>query len=132
MSNHRFANSGRVVGAAAIAVMAVAVVFVVYGGDPWNMSQASSPGKFTQLLILISPAILCAIVAHLVVRRWFLASLVSALVFTVLVQIFGFVSLGYLEPFFVVAIFTGAITGFAVAAVVGLPFLVFRSAQTPK
>jgi hypothetical protein len=132
MSNDHPRIPSRIAPAIVTAVIAVGVVYVVFGGDPLDMSRATSPRAIARLLLILAAACVCAICAHLAIQRWFVASVVSGLAFTILAQILSFTSLGYLDPFFIITLVVGALLGFAVANVVAIPFLLVRRHRTPQ
>lgn len=71
-------------------------------------------------------ALAVSIVTHAFIRRFLLACLVSTLVATLLFQVFAYWQLGYLDPFFIIALVTTGICSLVISAVVGLPFALYR------
>jgi len=76
---------------------------------------------------MLAGAVLCAVLAHALLRRWFFACLASGAVFSLTVQTIARLSTGYLGPFAPIALVVGCLLGFAVAAPVGLVFHLVRS-----
>lgn len=130
MSKELHSKFPRITFAVVTAMIALATVYIIYGGNPLDISKATTTGDITILIVILVAAIICAVVAHFTIRRWFLASVASGLAFTILIQIGNYAFLGYLDPFFIIAIVIGALVGFAVATVIGIPFLILRSRQT--
>ena len=55
------------------------------------------------------------------------AAVVSAVIFNVL----AYIQLGYLDPFFLIALFVSGAIAFGIALVVGIPFLFHRRRRVP-
>lgn len=96
------------------------------------MRQVGGPGAGGHPGLVLGLAVVCAIVAHFVTRRWLLASLGAGLAFTVLIQVLSFASLGYLDPFAIVALPVGALAGFAIAVLAALPFVFLQRRRREK
>ena len=71
------------------------------------------------ILILLGISGLVATVTHCFYRRFLPASLLSAFVATLMFQVTAFFRLGYLDPFFPIAVAVGGCISFVVALVVG-------------
>ena len=102
------------------------LVMIVYGG---NLAELF--GRTTKeqgwFLIKLGGALVCAVLAHALVRRWFWACLLAGGSFSLIVQTISFLSTGHLDAFFLIALVVGSLLGFAVAAPVGLVFHLIRS-----
>jgi hypothetical protein len=84
-------------------------------------------------LVLLSLSVLAALIFHWRIRDYTRASCGAALVTTIAFQVVGFVYLGRLDAFFLVALVTGGVLGLTVALIVGLPFLITRrKAKNPR
>ena len=65
-------------------------------------------------------ALVVSVVAHLTVRRFVFAVLLSALVSAALFQVIVRIQLGYLDPFFVIAFVTTSAAAVVISSVTGL------------
>jgi len=84
-------------------------------------------------LVLLSLSVLAALIFHWRISDYMRASCGAALVTTIAFQVIGFVYLGRLDAFFLVALVTGGVLGLTVALIVGLPFLITRrKAKNPR
>jgi len=71
-------------------------------------------------------SIVSALGFHTKIKKYLLASVLSAIVSAVIFQIIGYFVLGYLDPFVIIALITGAMVSFVIALLTGLPFLNLR------
>lgn len=78
------------------------------------------------IVALLSISIVISCVVHFFIKSYLIASIISAIIATVTFQIVNRLYVGYLDPFFVIALFTGGLVAFGVSAVVGIPFMKFR------
>lgn len=78
------------------------------------------------ILLLFVFWILVAAGFHMIVKRYFLASFLSACVMVVGMQIASYIELGYFDPFWQVSSVTGFFMASIVALIVGLPFMIKR------
>ena len=76
--------------------------------------------------MLCVTAVVVSAISHAIVRRYALASLVAAVVSSVLFQCFAYIQGGYLDPFFLIGLVVGGAYAFGIALIVGIPFLVRR------
>ena len=84
-------------------------------------------------LVLLTLCVLAAMIFHWRIRNYMRASWGAALVATIAFQVVGFIHLGRLDAFFLVALVTGGVLGLAVAFIVGVPFLITRrKAENPR
>lgn len=132
MNEPLFPRLVRIALAVTVAALACGAVYVIQGGDPLKMSRpaVSSRAAGGQALFLLL-ALVLSVVAHQFIRYWLLASAAAAAVFTTVVQIIGYLSLGYLHKFFPIALITGGFFGFAVASVTAVPFVIFCQDRKP-
>ena len=79
------------------------------------------------ILLLIVFWVLVAAGCHLFIKRYFLASFLSACVMVVGMQFANYIELGYLDPFWKISSVTGFFMACIIALIVGLPFRVIRS-----
>jgi len=84
-------------------------------------------------LVLLTLCVLAAMIFHWRIRNYMRASCGAALVATIAFQVVGFIHLGRLDAFFLVALVTGGVLGLTVAFIVGVPFLITRrKAENPR
>ena len=67
-------------------------------------------------------SIITALGFHAKIKKYLFASVLSAIVSSIIFQIIGYFVLGYLDPFFIIALITGAAVAFIIALLTGLPF----------
>jgi hypothetical protein len=80
----------------------------------------------TAILIFVSLSVVCAVISHAFVRRYWRAAVIAALVTSLLLQIVNTIHLGHLDPFAPIAFIFGVIYAFVIGMLVGLPFQHFR------
>ena len=73
-------------------------------------------------LVLLTLCILAAMIFHWRIINYMRALWGAALVATIAFQVVGFIHLGRLDAFFLVALVTGGVLGLTVAFIVGVPF----------
>ena len=83
------------------------------------------------VLILVACATATALVMHRRETRYFRACVWAALAADVLFQIVAYLYVGYLDPFFLVALIFGFFAAFLVAVAVGIPFHIARKRVEP-
>lgn len=88
-------------------------------------------GSIIAILILLIIAITVSAFCHSIIRSFFGASIASALVSTILFQFAAYIELGYLDPFFLIAIVTGAFYALLISLPVGIVTRAIRSRRTP-
>ena len=86
-----------------------------------KMSEAS-----VGIILLVSISIIVSCVAHYFIKKYLVALIISAIIATIVFQIAVYIQLGYLDPFFIIALFTGGLIAFGISAIIGIPFLVVR------
>ena len=79
-------------------------------------------------VVLVSIAVASAAIWHWVVKRYFLASIGAAFSASIVFQIAAYLHIGYLDPFYLIALVTGAGVAFVVALLVG-PLVNFLKVQ---
>lgn len=80
--------------------------------------------KGSLLLLMIS--VFCALLFHWRIKHYLFAVFGAASMASVLFQIAAYFQLGYLDPFFAVALLTGGLFAMVVAFIAGVPFYVAR------
>ena len=80
----------------------------------------------TGLLVLVTVSILSAAILHWSIKRYLLASFISAVSSSVIFQIIGFIMIGHYDPLILIAFVTGACAALGIAAIVGIPFFITR------
>ena len=78
------------------------------------------------ILIFGVISIISATIWHTFLIRFSIAILGAAITAAFAFQFFSYIKFGYLDPFFVISIFTTTIAAFVIAIFVGLPFRVWR------
>ena len=74
------------------------------------------------LIVLVAISVTAAIIWHAFAKRYFTASIASALMAAVAFQVAAYVHLGHLDPFFPIAVVASLVAAFVIALLVGLPF----------
>jgi len=74
------------------------------------------------LLVLGGTSLGTSVLFHYLDRSYIRACVLSAVVSSVLFQIFAYFHAGYLDPFFIIALIVGAAAAFVISLIVGLPF----------
>ena len=82
------------------------------------------------ITILITISVTVAVIAHMLIRNYFVAVPVAAVAASGIFQVVVFIELGYLDPFFLIAFVVGAAYAVLVAAGVGVPFVLVRRRAT--
>ncbi len=63
---------------------------------------------------------------HKKVKKYIFACLFAAIISSLIYQLIGFLVLGYLDPFFLIAFIGGAAIAFVIAMLTGIPFVCKR------
>ena len=71
-------------------------------------------------LVLLSIAVVSAIAWHILLRSFLLATLLATTTSVVLFQIAAYLHVGYLDPFFLIAVATSSVICLFVAVAVGM------------
>ena len=90
------------------------------------MSAMTMPDAVIILLLLVF-WVLVAAGCHMFIKRYFLASFLSACAMVAGMQFASYIELGYLDPFWQISSVTGFFMASIVALIVGLPFRIKRS-----
>ena len=86
----------------------------------------------TGIVVLSVTSIVMAILCHLAIRRFLIASATAAVIATILFHYFAYLHEGYRpDPFFLIAIVVCVALSFAIALVVGVPFWLRRRPTRP-
>ena len=81
-------------------------------------------------LVLVTLAM--AVICHRQSRRLLLVSFVVASVATVVHQVIGFLALGYLDPFWFIALPLGGMVAFSIALLVGVVVRMLKRHETKR
>jgi len=79
------------------------------------------------LLMFCILSICFAAGAHAKIKKYLIASILSAVASSIAFQIIGYFVLGYLDPFFLIALVTAALVSFVIALLTGIPFCMIRN-----
>jgi len=79
------------------------------------------------LLVFGMIAIVSSVAWHAILRDYWLAVVVATATAVVVFQVVAYVEVGYLDPFFLIAMATSGAIAAAVAVVTGLPFRCWRT-----
>jgi hypothetical protein len=82
------------------------------------------------ILILIIVAIITSVLIHIVLRKCVYAIAVSGIMSSIIFQILNYFHIGYIDPFFIIALFVGAFFSCIISAFIGLPFFLNRKQKT--
>jgi len=129
MDNRTWQGPSTISAAALMATGAVALVFVIYGGDPLDFSTADTPEARALVIRDLLIALVFALISHAFISKWLLACLAAAVLFAVTLQIYAFATTGYVDGWIIIALPVSALIGFAIAASIGVPFLAIRKWQ---
>jgi len=83
----------------------------------------SQPGA---ILSIIGLCAVTAVICHWLIRGYVVASLWAAVIGDILLQIASYIEIGYLNPFFPIALITGGCIALGITLLVGVPFAVVR------
>ncbi|MDO6568165.1 hypothetical protein Q4561_13920 [Alteromonas sp. 1_MG-2023] len=78
------------------------------------------------ITVLATIATICAIVSHLLIKKFVIAVLVSGLLGALFFQFAAYFHLGHLDPFYLFAAFVSFLISCAVSSIIGL-FLIKRA-----
>ena len=73
----------------------------------------------TGIVALVSISVVCAVLAHLLIRRMIVAAFVASLIASFLFQIAATIHLGHMDKFVLIAFVVGAFWAFLIGLVVG-------------
>ena len=80
----------------------------------------------TGILILIGISLITALLCHWLIRNYFIAALCALVIADTAFQFAAYLHDGHLDPFFIIALVTGGGIAFAIAVMVGVPFIWIR------
>ena len=84
------------------------------------------------IIVLALTAVAVSVLMHTFIRRFLVACLASTVIATFLFQVFAYWKLGYLDPFFLVALITSGIFSLVISAIVGSAFALYRRAKSTR
>ncbi len=82
--------------------------------------------KLLQALALVGVPIVTGCLGHICVKRYFLASILSAVVCVILFPVFSYIEMGYFDPLLVFGLIPIFLICFPISLVIGLPFWAVR------
>lgn len=88
--------------------------------------------KYISLIIFVVLSLAVSYVVHKKVKNFLLACILIAVSSAIVYQVIGFFVLGYLDPFFYIALAGSAVIAFGIAVVAGLPFAYLRFKQNRR
>lgn len=80
------------------------------------------------LIVLCAVSIMTSSGFHYRIRNILFASLLAAISASILFHLIGYFVLGYLDPFFLISLFTGAAIAFVISILIGIPLAYKRGA----
>ena len=78
------------------------------------------------MMVLCGVSVMSALIFHIKLKRFWVASVLAALTASIIFQVIGYLVLGYLDPFFMIALVTGGLVALILAGLVGLSVRYFR------
>jgi hypothetical protein len=78
------------------------------------------------ILVLIMISIIVSIATHAMVADFSRALAISVIISCIAFQVASFIHIGYLDPFFIIAIVTSSFIIGIISSLVGLPFYIKR------
>ena len=84
------------------------------------------------LIILLTMALGSSLVWHCLVNSFVLAVVGATTTAVIAFQVAAYIHLGYLDPFFLIAIATSLVIAAVIALLVGLPFCARRKQRAPE
>ena len=78
------------------------------------------------MMVLCGASVMTALIFHINLKRFWVASVLAALTASIIFQVIGYLVLGYLDPFFMIALVTGGLVALILAVLVGLSIRYFR------
>jgi hypothetical protein len=78
------------------------------------------------ILIIVGLCVSTAVICHWLIRRYTIASVCSAVIADLLLQIANYIENGYRDPFIQIALITGGGIALCIALLVGIPFVARR------
>lgn len=74
------------------------------------------------IIILVFISIICSVVAHWYFDKFNFAIAFSTLASVLLFQLISYIQIGYLEPFFIIALITSSIFAIVISFLISIPF----------
>ena len=84
------------------------------------------------IFVLTSIVFVSAIAWHLFVEKYFLSVAGATLTTAIAFQLANYYYIGYLDPFFIIAILASGCVAFVGSAIIGLPFKIVRDRLAGK
>ena len=78
------------------------------------------------ILVFSVIVLVCSIVFHTYWKYYFQAVILSSFISAILFQVVGYFVMGYLDPFFLIALVPSWVISFVSSLIIGLPFLIIR------
>ncbi len=78
------------------------------------------------ILVFVTLSILSSAACHYFFKTYIIAAVLSAFVVSISFQVFAYAVVGYLDPFFIVALIVGWLISFFISLLIGLPFFFER------
>lgn len=79
------------------------------------------------IIVFGAICVFSALLMHWRMNSYWAATILSAFLSVVLVQVVAYIDLGYLDPFFLMAVATSSVAAFVISAIVGMFFKVSRN-----
>ncbi len=74
------------------------------------------------VIIFLIIVIVASLICHFLIKSNVVASFISASIAVIVFQVFNYFNIGYLDPFFIIAMITTGFIGFFVSFLIGLAF----------
>jgi phage shock protein C len=101
------------------------------GGYTWEENELMHK-QYIGIIVFSLLNVATALSFHYKIKLFFLSSILSAILASLLYQIIGFFVLGYLDPFFSKAFVNTLPISIFIALLVGIPFVYYRRKTKPK
>lgn len=79
------------------------------------------------IIVFFAICVFSALIMHWRLSSYWAATILSAFLSVVLVQVVAYIDLGYLDPLFLMAVATSSVAAFVISAIVGMFFKVSRN-----
>ena len=73
-------------------------------------------------IVFAVTSLVIGVACHYLIRTYFLASVVATVLIVIVIQVLSYLQLGYLDPFYKIAMVTSGAMAFVVVLIIGLPF----------
>ena len=84
------------------------------------------------IIIFLAITIASAVAWHTFVKRISMDILGAAITAAIVFQLCNYILLGYLDPFFLIALVTTFALAFIIALIIGIPFRIWRGKHTDQ